>query len=145
MCWAGFQITTLQQEEKYAETLRQLLDDHKDVISSLAEGFAQVRKHITVSACALSSLAAPLVTLAQFVLGLTNCAAMCLHNLAHLRWHCRHIAMRAFTHMQTHTHTLSLSLSQTHHTHVHTHTHKHTHTHCFGSVIIIVYIRLVVL
>ena len=49
VCCGVFQITSLQQEEKYSETLRQLLDDHKDIISSLAEGFAQVRKHITVS------------------------------------------------------------------------------------------------
>lgn len=49
MWCAVFQIVSLQEEEKYAETLRQLLDDHKDVIGSLAEGFAQVRKHITVS------------------------------------------------------------------------------------------------
>ena len=99
----------MQQEEKYAETLRQLLDDHKDIISSLAEGFAQVRKHITVSACPHSSLAAPFVTLAQFVVGLTNCAVMCLHNLSHLHWHCRLIGMRAFTHMHTHTPSLSLT------------------------------------
>ncbi|KAL8562605.1 hypothetical protein ACOMHN_045869 [Nucella lapillus] len=40
-------IVNLEQEEKYSETLRGLLDDHKDVVTMLAEGFAQVRKHIT--------------------------------------------------------------------------------------------------
>lgn len=40
-------ITNLQEEEKFSETLRQLLDDHKDVVTMLAEGFAQVRKHIS--------------------------------------------------------------------------------------------------
>ncbi|XP_025090281.1 3-methyl-2-oxobutanoate dehydrogenase [lipoamide] kinase, mitochondrial-like [Pomacea canaliculata] len=39
-------IRNLQEEEKYAETVRQLLDDHKDVVTQLAEGFSQVRKHI---------------------------------------------------------------------------------------------------
>lgn len=40
-------ITNLQEEEKYSETLRGLLDDHKDVVTMLAEGFSQVRKHIS--------------------------------------------------------------------------------------------------
>ncbi|XP_076434574.1 branched-chain alpha-ketoacid dehydrogenase kinase-like [Babylonia areolata] len=40
-------ISSLEEEEKYSETLRQLLDDHKDVVTLLAEGFSQVRKHIT--------------------------------------------------------------------------------------------------
>lgn len=40
-------ITNLKDEEKYSDLLRQLLDDHKDVVTHLAEGFAQVRKHIT--------------------------------------------------------------------------------------------------
>ncbi|KAK7087388.1 branched-chain alpha-ketoacid dehydrogenase kinase-like [Littorina saxatilis] len=40
-------ITSLDQEENFSKTLRQLLDDHNDVVTLLAEGFAQVRKHIT--------------------------------------------------------------------------------------------------
>lgn len=46
----------MQEEEKYAETVRQLLDDHKDVVTQLAEGFSQVRKHIAVSTNIISSL-----------------------------------------------------------------------------------------
>lgn len=33
-------------EEKFSETLRTLLDDHKDVVTLLAEGFSECRKHI---------------------------------------------------------------------------------------------------
>ena len=46
---------SLNEEEKFSETLRQLLDDHKDVVTLLAEGFAQVRKHISVSSLVLET------------------------------------------------------------------------------------------
>ncbi|RWS25856.1 dehydrogenase kinase-like protein [Leptotrombidium deliense] len=39
-------ITDLDSEQKYAKMLHQLLNDHKDVVTQLAEGFRECRKHI---------------------------------------------------------------------------------------------------
>lgn len=39
-------VKDLKSEEKYTETLQQLLDDHKDVVTLLAEGFSECRRHI---------------------------------------------------------------------------------------------------
>jgi len=40
------EILTKADEEKYTMVLRELLDDHKDVIGTLAQGFKESRKHI---------------------------------------------------------------------------------------------------
>ncbi|KAI8783147.1 3-methyl-2-oxobutanoate dehydrogenase [lipoamide] kinase, mitochondrial-like [Biomphalaria glabrata] len=40
-------IKDLEQEAKWAETLRSLLDDHKDVVTQLAEGFSECRKYVS--------------------------------------------------------------------------------------------------
>lgn len=39
-------IRSLEQERQWSETLRCLLDDHKDVVTQLAEGFSECRKYI---------------------------------------------------------------------------------------------------
>ncbi|MGH0188505.1 UNVERIFIED_CONTAM: hypothetical protein FKN15_030342 [Acipenser sinensis] len=39
-------ITNLEAEGRYCKLVRQLLDDHKDVVTMLAEGFRESRKHI---------------------------------------------------------------------------------------------------
>ncbi|XP_041092631.1 3-methyl-2-oxobutanoate dehydrogenase [lipoamide] kinase, mitochondrial-like [Polyodon spathula] len=39
-------IKDSEVEEKYCKLLRQLLDDHKDVVTQLAEGFRECRKHV---------------------------------------------------------------------------------------------------
>lgn len=39
-------IHNFEDEQKYSVTLRKLLDDHKDVVSLLAEGLSESRKHI---------------------------------------------------------------------------------------------------
>lgn len=39
-------ITDFEVEKQYCEMLRQLLDDHKDVVTQLAAGFRECRKHI---------------------------------------------------------------------------------------------------
>ncbi|GFR60394.1 [3-methyl-2-oxobutanoate dehydrogenase [lipoamide]] kinase, mitochondrial [Elysia marginata] len=39
-------IRDLEQERQWSETLRCLLDDHKDVVTQLAEGFSECRKYI---------------------------------------------------------------------------------------------------
>ncbi|KAK1157416.1 3-methyl-2-oxobutanoate dehydrogenase [lipoamide] kinase, mitochondrial [Acipenser oxyrinchus oxyrinchus] len=39
-------ITDLEAEGRYCKLVRQLLDDHKDVVTMLAEGFRESRKHI---------------------------------------------------------------------------------------------------
>ena len=38
----------MESETKYTEILRGLMDDHRDVITLLAEGFKETRKHIQV-------------------------------------------------------------------------------------------------
>lgn len=43
------QILTPDDEERYSQVLRELLEDHKDVVSQLAQGFKECRKHIHVS------------------------------------------------------------------------------------------------
>ena len=40
---------TKADEERYSQILRELLEDHKDVVSNLAKGFKEARKHIKVS------------------------------------------------------------------------------------------------
>jgi [3-methyl-2-oxobutanoate dehydrogenase (acetyl-transferring)] kinase len=42
-------IETPEQEEEFAEILKALLDEHKNVVSNLAQGFKEARKHIKVS------------------------------------------------------------------------------------------------
>ncbi|XP_052074373.1 3-methyl-2-oxobutanoate dehydrogenase [lipoamide] kinase, mitochondrial-like [Mytilus californianus] len=39
-------VMDLRSEETYTETLQQLLDEHKDVVTLLAEGFSECRKHL---------------------------------------------------------------------------------------------------
>ncbi|XP_043909794.1 3-methyl-2-oxobutanoate dehydrogenase [lipoamide] kinase, mitochondrial-like [Protopterus annectens] len=39
-------ITDLEMEERYCKMIRQLLEDHRDVVTMLAEGFRECRKHI---------------------------------------------------------------------------------------------------
>lgn len=45
-----FQIDTHDVEQNYSKMLRGLLDDHKDVVTLLAEGFKECRKYIKVCA-----------------------------------------------------------------------------------------------
>ena len=42
------EILTSEDEENYSMVLRELLEDHKDVIGTLAQGFKESRKHIKV-------------------------------------------------------------------------------------------------
>ena len=42
------EILTSDDEEKYSMVLRGLLEDHKDVIGTLAQGFKESRKHVQV-------------------------------------------------------------------------------------------------
>ena len=39
-------VSDLNSEAKYTQTLQQLLDEHKDVVTLLAEGFSECRRHI---------------------------------------------------------------------------------------------------
>uniref|UniRef100_V9KVS1 Protein-serine/threonine kinase n=2 Tax=Callorhinchus milii TaxID=7868 RepID=V9KVS1_CALMI len=39
-------ITDMKTEAQYCKMIRQLLDDHKDIVTMLAEGFRECRKHI---------------------------------------------------------------------------------------------------
>jgi len=39
----------MESEDKYTATLKSLLDHHRDVVTMLAEGFSECRKHIKVS------------------------------------------------------------------------------------------------
>ena len=43
------EILTEADEDRFCDVLRELLDDHKEVVSSLAAGFKECRKHIRVS------------------------------------------------------------------------------------------------
>ena len=43
------EIRTQEDEKRYSNLLKELLDDHKDVVSQLAQGFKESRKHIEVS------------------------------------------------------------------------------------------------
>ena len=47
--YISFQVTDLEDELKFSQALTKLLDEHKDVISILASGFKQTKKHIQVS------------------------------------------------------------------------------------------------
>ena len=40
------ELLSLADVTKYSQVLKTLLDDHKDVMSSLAEGFRECRKHV---------------------------------------------------------------------------------------------------
>ncbi|XP_012944307.1 3-methyl-2-oxobutanoate dehydrogenase [lipoamide] kinase, mitochondrial, partial [Aplysia californica] len=40
-------IRDLDQERQWSEALRNLLDDHKDVVTQLAEGFSECRKYVS--------------------------------------------------------------------------------------------------
>ena len=42
------EIESNEDVEKYCQLLRVLLDDHKDVVSQLAQGFKECSKHISV-------------------------------------------------------------------------------------------------
>lgn len=42
------QIVDMRSEKQYSEMLRDLLDAHKDVVTQLAEGFRECRKHLEV-------------------------------------------------------------------------------------------------
>ena len=42
------QIDDAETEERYSRLLEQLLDDHKEVVTLLAEAFKETRKHIKV-------------------------------------------------------------------------------------------------
>ena len=42
------QITDFESEKGYSNLLRQLLETHKNVVTQLAEGFRECRKHIQV-------------------------------------------------------------------------------------------------
>ena len=42
------EILTNADEDKYSSVLRELLEDHEDVIGTLASGFKEARKHIKV-------------------------------------------------------------------------------------------------
>ncbi|KAL3186169.1 hypothetical protein MRX96_027904 [Rhipicephalus microplus] len=39
-------VTDFDSESRYSETVQQVLDDHKDVVTQLAAGFKECRKHI---------------------------------------------------------------------------------------------------
>ena len=39
----------METEIRYSKMLRELLDDHSDVVTMLAEGFREAKKHIKVS------------------------------------------------------------------------------------------------
>ena len=43
------QVETLEGEERYSRTIRQLLDDHQSVVTHLAEGFHECQKNVPVS------------------------------------------------------------------------------------------------
>lgn len=42
------QIKDQETEAQYCKLVQQLLDDHKDVVTMLAEGFRECRKHLQV-------------------------------------------------------------------------------------------------
>ena len=42
------EILTKSDEEKYSQVLKELLEDHKDVVTNLARGFKEAKKHIKV-------------------------------------------------------------------------------------------------
>merc|ERR1712029_1337187 len=50
------EILTVTDEERYSHLLRELLDDHKDVIGSLAQGFKECKKHVADDAVISSFL-----------------------------------------------------------------------------------------
>jgi len=41
------EVLTLEDVNKYSQVLRALMEDHKDVMSSLAQGFKECKKHVT--------------------------------------------------------------------------------------------------
>lgn len=53
----GPQIKDQADEAQYCQLVRQLLDDHKDVVTLLAEGLRESRKHIEVGSSVLGDTA----------------------------------------------------------------------------------------
>ena len=49
MLYCFLQVETLEGEERYSRTIRQLLDDHQSVVTHLAEGFHECQKNVPVS------------------------------------------------------------------------------------------------
>lgn len=43
------QIEDQDVEARFCKLVQQLLDDHKDVVTMLAQGFKECRKHMTVT------------------------------------------------------------------------------------------------
>lgn len=43
-------------DARYSKLVQQLLDDHKDVVTLLAEGFRESRRHIQVMAISICQL-----------------------------------------------------------------------------------------
>jgi len=71
-------ITNLDHEAKFTQMLTSLLDEHKDVVSMLADGFYQSRDYIKVSVNCLLALLG-LVTSRQYLQSLDlvlNCKIM---------------------------------------------------------------------
>lgn len=50
------QIKDQEMEARYSKLVQQLLDDHKDVVTLLAEGFRESRRHIQVMAISICQL-----------------------------------------------------------------------------------------
>jgi len=48
-CWYVVEITSLDHEAKFTQMLTSLLDEHRDVVSMLADGFYQSQDYIQVS------------------------------------------------------------------------------------------------
>ena len=42
------EIKSKEDEERYSQVLKDLLEDHKDVVSQLASGFRECKKHFEV-------------------------------------------------------------------------------------------------
>ncbi len=43
-----FQVTDFETEQRYSLLLKQMLDDHRDVVTMLADGFRETKKHLKV-------------------------------------------------------------------------------------------------
>lgn len=50
------QIKDQEMDARYSKLVQQLLDDHKDVVTLLAEGFRESRRHIQVMAISICQL-----------------------------------------------------------------------------------------
>ena len=58
------EILSVEDEERFSLILRELLDDHKEVVTQLAAGFKECRKHISVLFIVMLPL--PLVRLESY-------------------------------------------------------------------------------